>query len=214
MVTNITSSSNVQTTANLTDDEDKKLQSIIDKSFEEYNAKQSRSELRTVAHILADIEPQTVVEIGTAQGGSLFVWSQYLDSVNQILSIDKDHTAKSKEICRSMADNVEIRCLDNRSQSPDAISEASEFIRPRGIDFLFIDGGSLRHEVLADYNNFSSMVNPGGIIAFHDILTHRDRPESVDVHEVWGEVREDADEFVEITETIDSTEYGYGLMYI
>lgn len=214
MVTNITSSSGVQKIGTPTDDEDKKLKNIIDKSFDEYGAKQNRSEIRTVAHSLSDIEPQTVVEIGTAEGGSLFVWSQYLKSVDYIVSIDKDHTKESMDKCGSMAADTEIRCIDSISQDPDAVNNTHKFIQPNGIDFLFIDGGSLKHEVRADYENFSDMVNPGGIIAFHDILTHRERPESVEVYEVWKEVREDASEFVEITETIDATEYGYGLMYL
>lgn len=214
MVTHITSSSSVQGSEIPTDNNDEKLKEILDKAFDEYNAKQNRSEIRTVAHILSDNEPQTVVEIGTAQGGSLVVWSQFLDSVDYIVSIDKDHTVESMNKCESMVVDTEIRCIDSVSQDLNAVNRTREFVQPNGIDFLYIDGGSLKHEVRTDYYNFSDMVNPGGIIAFHDILTHKERPGSVDVYEVWKEVREDASEFVEIIETIDATEYGFGLMYV
>lgn len=214
MFTNITSSSGVQTIGIENDDEDKKLSNTLDKAFEEYNAKQSRSEIRTVAHILSDIEPETVIEIGTAEGGSLIVWSDYLSSVDYIVSVDKDHTEQSMQICESMAPDTEIQCIDSLSQNPIAIDKTRNFVQPNGVDFLFIDGGSLEDKVRADYENFSEMVNPGGVIAFHDILTHRARPETVDVHKVWKEVRDDASEYVEIVETVDATEYGFGLMYM
>lgn len=214
MDTKVTHTSKPQLIENAHCDESSRLKSIINEAFDQYNAKQSRAELRTVAHILSDLEPKTVVEIGTAQGGSLFVWSQYLDSVDQIVSIDKGHTKKSIQMCQSMSDDVNIQCLACKSQNPVAVDETSRLVQPEGIDFLYIDGGSLECEVLSDYNNFSDMVNPGGVIAFHDILTHRERPEDVEVYDVWKKVRKDATEFVEITETIDSTEYGYGLMYV
>lgn len=45
------------------------------------------------------------------------------------------------------------------------------------LDFLFIDAGHTRYDVMADYRDYSPLVRPGGLIAFHDALPRPGYPE-------------------------------------
>lgn len=49
-------------------------------------------------------------------------------------------------------------------------------------DFLFIDAGHSYEDVELDYYNFSLLVRPGGVLAFHDALERKGYPE-VKVHQ-------------------------------
>lgn len=49
-------------------------------------------------------------------------------------------------------------------------------------DFLFIDAGHKYDDVRMDFKNYSRMVRPGGVIAFHDALK---RPTYEEEIEVW-----------------------------
>lgn len=195
------------------DSGDAELERVLDEAVEEYGAKQDRSELRTIAHIVSDVEPETVVEIGTASGGSLYVWNKYLDSAQVIISVDKDHTPRSKARCEAMDAGTDVECVEGVSQDPAVVDAVEDHVYSDGIDFLFIDGGSSEREVLADYQNFGEYVNDGGVVAFHDIRTHEERPEAVAVEDVWEAVRSDAEESVEVVKSTEATEYGYGVMY-
>ncbi|MGI9421513.1 MAG: class I SAM-dependent methyltransferase, partial [Geminicoccaceae bacterium] len=44
------------------------------------------------------------------------------------------------------------------------------------INFLFVDGSHEFDDVMQDYSDFYPWVKPGGMIAFHDVLPHRDGP--------------------------------------
>jgi predicted O-methyltransferase YrrM len=60
------------------------------------------------------------------------------------------------------------------------------------IDFLFIDGDHTYEGVKADFRDYASLVRPGGVIAFHDILPRPDLP-NIQVNRFWSEVREKYD---------------------
>ena len=53
-------------------------------------------------------------------------------------------------------------------------------------DMLFIDAGHTYEDVLKDHVDYSAMVRPGGIIAFHDALPRDKYPEV----EVWRYLRQ------------------------
>ncbi|MBU37734.1 MAG: methyltransferase, partial [Anaerolineaceae bacterium] len=58
------------------------------------------------------------------------------------------------------------------------------------IDFLFIDGDHRYEAVRRDFQLYSPLLRPGGIVAFHDILQPPRFPDN-QVELFWGELKKD-----------------------
>ena len=56
------------------------------------------------------------------------------------------------------------------------------------MDFLFIDGDHTYEGVKADFNMYSELVRPGGLIVFHDICRHA-AGMNCEVDRFWQEVK-------------------------
>lgn len=179
--------------------------------FETIKPKQNRTELRKLAEIVkTEVAPETVLEIGTADGGSLYTWARYFDSAETIISIDQSHEKLDKRFLETFRPGV-INCISGRSQEERVVREVRDLVKNRGIDFILIDGGKQVEEVRQDYQMYKPLLNEGGVIAFHDILTHRHLEIDPDVLKVWKEVRDDAFSY-KIIENHQQNKYGYGIM--
>lgn len=143
---------------------------------------------------------QTVVEIGTAQGGTLWALCQLAADDALIISIDlpggdKDEkSAKDKYGFRDTdkmasykkeGQRLEFLQMDSHETATRATLE--RLLLGRGIDLLFVDGDHSYEGVRRDYELYHPLVAPEGLIAFHDILPHV-QPGS-DVDKLWGELR-------------------------
>jgi hypothetical protein len=61
-------------------------------------------------------------------------------------------------------------------------------LRGRQIDFLFVDGDHTYQGVSQDFKLYNQFVQPGGIIAFHDIVEHS--PETqCNVNRFWQQIK-------------------------
>jgi predicted O-methyltransferase YrrM len=103
-----------------------------------------------------------IVEIGTAQGGSAFLFSMATQERNvKIVSIDKLASQEARENLKGK--NVFLITADS-------IEYAKEWgnQKNKSIDLLFIDGGHTLIDVYNDYNHWSHFVRPGGMIILHD----------------------------------------------
>lgn len=75
------------------------------------------------------------------------------------------------------------------------------------VDFLFIDGDHSEKGIEADFNDYSPLVRPGGLIAFHDIVEKQPIPEN-QVYYFWKRVKNN----YEYEEFIDNPEQcGFGI---
>lgn len=189
---------------------------VFETAVGEHDAKQNEQELRRVGRLVRQRDPDRILEIGTHEGGSLYAWAEWLNP-ELLVSVDESHTEQRCERIRSIGGvGTEVVPIRGRSQN-DAVVERVLSYFEDGIDFLFIDGGSTYREVKADYENYAPTVTGGGVIAFHDIVTHRSDeqyPEPVQVNEVWEEVKQDYDDD-QITEIVEAgDEYGYGIVFV
>jgi predicted O-methyltransferase YrrM len=75
---------------------------------------------------------------------------------------------------------------------------------------LFIDGDHSYEGVRRDWELYSPLVRPGGLIALHDIV---EGPEWAvgEVPRFWREVRDTLDDVVELVESRDQGGYGIGV---
>lgn len=148
--------------------------------FPEDIALQYEQEIREMLMvILPTAELRTVLEIGTWEGGTAYLWSQLVDRDpdGKVVCVDvefgSDHEGHPKDwghhippIYRGTPFEKRIVEIQGKSDSPDVIRRAEEALGGREVDLLFIDGDHFGAN--RDFNNYSRLVKVGGWIAFHD----------------------------------------------
>ena len=123
--------------------------------------------------------PKTILEIGVAEGESLYLWSHLLDSDGLLIGIDAyDYIKwdKGKTKCKTVL-------IVGNTFDQSTLDEAKTVLGGREIDFLRIDGG---HDYAASKNDFDRyfpLVRNGGLVAFHDYASSVEVKKFVD--EIW-----------------------------
>jgi predicted O-methyltransferase YrrM len=147
---------------------------------------QKESELALlVAELLRD-PPKTVVEIGSAGGGTFLAWCLAADPDAIIVSVDIHDGEEERERMRGYGRQGQaVRMIKGDSHAPDVLRRVRK--ATGGVDFLFIDGDHSYESVRADFEDYSPLVRPGGLIAFHDITIHTEAP-AVEVSRLWAEI--------------------------
>jgi predicted O-methyltransferase YrrM len=181
---------------------------------------QVRSEIIRFAAVVQKQKPRTVVEIGTATGGTLFLWCALADPEANIVSIDLPggiHGGgypfwKTFVYKRFAQPKQTLSLLRANSQSPESVATLKAILGGRKIDFLFIDGDHTYKGVKADYDNYAPLVGPGGMVVFHDVCLH---PPELDCHVdvFWREVREKF-RHEEIIENPGQGTCGIGVLFV
>jgi predicted O-methyltransferase YrrM len=167
---------------------------------------QVRSEIRALLDVIRIRKPRTVLEIGTANGGTLFLWTRVVSRDAHLISIDLPggkhgggYASWRIPIYRSFAvGSQRIDLLRGNSHDSSTFLKTKNLLNGRPVDFLFVDAGHTYSDVKQDFENYSSLVSEDGIIAFHDIAHHS--PESMcEVDRLWAELkpRYDCSEFIE-----------------
>jgi predicted O-methyltransferase YrrM len=179
---------------------------------------QIKEEILKLLEILEKIKPKTILEIGTAAGGTLFLFSQIASSNAIIISIDLPggkfgggyliwkipiYQAFKKE-------NQKFYLLRKDSHKEDTLEEFKKILNGKELDFLFIDGDHSYEGVKKDFEMYSSLVRKGGIIAFHDIVKHP--PETgCEVEKLWEEIKNNFN-FKELIKDVNQNWAGIGVL--
>lgn len=171
-----------------------------------FRSGQIRSEITEMARAVAKLRPKVAVEIGTANGGTFFLWTQTAAPDAELISIDLPggihgggypfwRTFLYRRFARK---DQTIHLLRASSYDPATAKSVAQILGGRKIDFLFIDGDHTLKGVRKDFEIYSPMVRPGGMIAFHDICRHAPE-QDCHVDDYWAEIkgRYDHAEFVE-----------------
>lgn len=118
-----------------------------------------------------------IIEIGTANGGTLFLWSRIVEEDSMILTVDiRKYKKWQYDIFTSFTNihnNSVIRFISGDTKDPSTYYEACKMFKNISIDLLFIDGDHSQGGAKNDFEVFSKLVRKGGIVAFHDILPAR-----------------------------------------
>jgi cephalosporin hydroxylase len=157
-------------------------------------ATQAPEEITWLLHLLREQRPRTVVEIGTDQGGTLYLWPLVAARDAVIAAIDtrvlgplhrwSPYAVVRRALRRGRQRIVLMMPAD--SHDPATVERLRRVLGERSIDFLFIDGDHSYDGVRSDFELFSPLVRAGGIIAFHDI----DDGVSIGVKQFWGELKQ------------------------
>jgi predicted O-methyltransferase YrrM len=159
-----------------------------------FRVSQVPEELMQLTNIVARLRPRHVLEIGTAHGGTLWLWCRLSRPDATLVSVDLPHGqfgggyhwARIPLYWRFAGEKQTVRLIRGDSHS----SATLELINrrfPQGIDFLFIDGDHSYAGARQDFEMYSPVVKRGGIIAFHDIASHRDK--TCEVSLAWNEIK-------------------------
>jgi hypothetical protein len=157
---------------------------------------QVRSEIVDLAKVLKELAPKISMEIGTNYGGTLFLLFSISPPDAEILSVDlpngpfgggyparKIPLYKRFPQCRQ-----KLHLLQGNSHSTEMLDRIRKILRGRLLDYLFIDADHTYSGVKSDFAMYSPLVRSGGIVAFHDIVAHRNDASS-EVHLFWQEVK-------------------------
>jgi hypothetical protein len=181
---------------------------------------QKRAEIRELFRRVQSIRPRAVLEIGTNNGGTLFLLCRAAAPDAVIVSLDLPgglfgggYSLFRAPYYRAFADTKQrVKLLRADSHTPAAVSQVRKALGNRPLDFLFIDGDHSYAGVKQDFLTYGPMVRRGGLIAFHDILP---APEEIGggVPNFWAELKGpySGEEFVE---NRDQGMMGIGLLQV
>ncbi len=177
---------------------------------------QKRSEILALLRQVAQLHPRTVVEIGTARGGTLFLLTRVAERDATIVSVDfpggqfgGGYTPRRRFLYRQFArPGQELRLILADSHASATRAMVDEAVSG-SIDFLLVDGDHGYDGVRRDFELYAPLVRPGGLIAFHDIV-----PGPVElvggVPQFWTEIR--GPDSQELVERWDQGGYGIGVL--
>lgn len=162
------------------------------------------------------MEPKRVVEIGSEYGGTLYHWLSRAQTGATVVSIDLYTAAvvpmQPDEVWRSWCpEGVDFHILWGDSQTDEMEGRLKEIIPE--IDFLFIDGDHTYQGVKNDFMRYGPMVRPGGIIAFHDLITPKTSPH-IGVPKLWREIQAHGYATRELRSMENQPRGGIGVVYV
>jgi predicted O-methyltransferase YrrM len=185
--------------------------------FTDFQAQQRLPEYLALAGMLGTrLGPlRTVLEIGSASGGTLALWAELSEPDALLIALDlpiSPAACYSDQQLERAAQGRRLALVRGNSRSPASRDAVANALGNRRLDFLFVDGEHQAAAVHADFRSYAPLVRDGGILAFHDIVVHPEFPH-VRVHELWRELRARfPHEVEEVLEAPDQTWGGIGLL--
>ena len=121
---------------------------------------QNREELWWLVQQVQEISPKKILDVGTAHGGTLRFWQELAEHT---YSIDPNSGQFQVKFHPNRPPPI---LLIGKSQSKEIIAAVKEHAP---FDFCFIDGDHAYESCKQDWENYSPMVRPGGLVGFHDV---------------------------------------------
>ncbi len=176
-------------------------------------------EILGLLRILNERKPRVVIEIGTAMGGTLFLFCRVADKDATIISIDLPggmfgggyYWWRIPLYKRFTLPKQKLHLLRADSHSEETLDKVMNILGGKKADFLFIDGDHSYDGVRMDFEMFSPLVKEGGIIAFHDIVVHPAET-GCKVSEFWDEIKKSKCAYSEIVGDWNQGMDGIGLL--
>lgn len=173
-------------------------------------------EIENLQLSVANHQPKIILEIGSANGGTLARWFE-IPSVHEVISVDYPvgiHGGQGfQERTYVISDALEQVNLTNKrfhsvngdSRDPYLVNRVNEILNGRKIDFLFIDGDHTYEGVKGDFEIYKQFLSDDAIVGFHDVIDSQfHRNENCFVSKFWDELKEqyESKEFI-YTEHLD-----------
>jgi len=153
-------------------------------------------ELARFSAMVRQLVPRRLVEIGTAQGGVFWLLCQISPDDATLVSVDLPPEERFSgglkaaiDLSKMKKPGQTVHAVSGSSHHPATLDRVKTIFAGGLIDVLFIDGDHSYEGVKQDYEMYHSLVRPGGIIAFHDIVHTKFEDCHVDVF--WRELVRD-----------------------
>jgi len=196
----------------------------IEKAFSEANKfrllipsirpAQLESEFIKFSKILRGKNVKNILEIGTANGGTLYLFSQLADKKAKIISVDLRHPSWKIDFYNALLRPSEkLFLVEGDSHRIQTLNKIKRILKNHKLDLLFVDGDHSYKGVKSDFEMYKNLVKRGGVIAFHDIAAgYIINPEWAGVNKFWNEVKNKY-ETTEIIESKKQRVYGIGVIF-
>ncbi len=165
-------------------------------------------EITALARAVEALQPRIILEIGTARGGTLLIWSSL--AAEKVITCDLQDMSVQAPLFQAFpppGSNCKVTLLSGDSHGASFKQRVAQELGGRKADFIFIDGDHTVEGVTADYNDYREFVRPGGVIAFHDIVESQPLVTN-QVYHLWKKLKREAvtEEFVN-----DPKQCGFGI---
>lgn len=179
---------------------------------------QFREELTLLASEVERLQPKVILEIGTANGGTLFMSSRLADENALIISIDLPggdfgggYPDWKVPVYKSFAKKTQqLDLIRADSHSLETFNRIEAILAGRKVDYLFIDGDHTYSGAKQDFEMYKQLVGNKGVVAFHDIVVHKNS--RCDVYKLWQEIKEQY-RHREFVNDWDQNKFGIGVIY-
>ena len=173
---------------------------------------QSQWEIGELFYRVLRQRPRVVLEIGTCHGGTLYLWCQAAQPDALLVSVDLPGGlfGGGYRECRGAFyrafghQRQQLHLVRADSHAPETRERVREILGGQPVDFLFIDADHTYQGVKQDFDQYSPLVAPGGLIALHDIAPGNPNPQ-IQVPVFWQELKK---RFAGATEWLDETPNG------
>jgi len=157
---------------------------------------QSVEELIWLAPFIDRLKPEVILEIGIYKGGWQWVMCPFYIEGAAIIGIDSMLRHKRDGGKGELL--TQLECLDKcgfktgmffgRSDDEQIRNEVDKALLwfERLVDLLHIDGAHDYTSARADWDYYSKLVRPGGLVVLHDIATQTSQ---MNVKRVWEEIK-------------------------
>jgi predicted O-methyltransferase YrrM len=153
-------------------------------------------EIEQAVAIVEKTKPRFILEIGTANGGTFFLFSRAASDDALLISLDlpAGHYGggyaqwKTHVFRRLLLPGQTAHFVRADSHDPASLENVKAALGGNALDLLYIDGDHSYQGVKSDFEMYSSLVRPGGLIVFHDVALHEVRHDC-HVSELWDELK-------------------------
>jgi predicted O-methyltransferase YrrM len=157
---------------------------------------QVRSEILGLGNLLKELAPKRSLEIGTNYGGTLLLLCNLSPPKAKIISVDLPsgpfgggYPRRKMPIFRRFPrKGQKLHLIRANSHAHDTKEQVLRLLQGDPLDYLFIDADHTYDGVRQDFQAYGPLVRSGGLIAFHDIVTHK-KETQCEVERFWNEIK-------------------------
>jgi predicted O-methyltransferase YrrM len=180
---------------------------------------QKQTEIVSFLAKASELPIESALEIGTANGGTFYLLCKVAKRSATLITVDIKNDWRRAALLRSyLKVGQRIRVIRGDSREEKIFRKITHILGSRKLDLLFIDGDHSFIGVSTDFELYSRLVRPGGVVAMHDIIPDYETRYGIatpnyagDVPRFWNTIRSKwkSEEFVE---SYEQDAYGVGVI--
>jgi predicted O-methyltransferase YrrM len=157
---------------------------------------QNHSEIKRLLDLLRMRKLKRLLEIGTANGGTLFLFCRVAHPNAYIVSVDLPGgwfgggypSWKGRLYRQFAASGQKLELIRADSHRAETFALVEKMLAGNKFDFIFIDGDHTYEGVSQDYDRYRTLLADDGIIGLHDIVPNASDPDC-EVPRFWNDLR-------------------------